>query len=148
MSQVLKLNAVNGDGSPASEILECVITHPETGQPLPSVVVTARPMPPAEYRKIQGQHVKHKKNPATRAIEESVDMDAVVDEVLRRSILSWVGFVGADDEPLVCNDIAKAALDGRIKVQVFTKIVGSEVVDTEVSEARFREPASVGAMGR
>lgn len=148
MSQVLKLNAINGDGSPASEILECVIQHPETGQPLPSVVVTVRPMSPSDYRKIQGQHVKHKKNPATRAIEESVDFDAVVDEVLRRSILSWVGFVGADDEPLACTDLVKAALDGRIKVQIFSKIVGSEVVDTEVSDARFREPSLMGAVGR
>lgn len=139
MTQFLKMHTVNSDGSPVSDVIACVILHPETMQPLPSVVAQVRPMSPKEHRKIIRANTSAKRGP--RGLEEVVDNDAIVDEVVRRNVVSWVGIVGADDAPLACNDQTKAALDVRVKVQLFAKIVGADVVDAEVSEARFPEPA-------
>ena len=139
---MLKLHTVTSEGVASSEPITVVIHNPDTGKPSGCVVVV-QTATPKEWREIQSRHVRHEKNPITRAIDRNTDTDAAFDDLLNRKIQSWTGIVGADDKPLPVIPAVIERLDPRMKAQIFEAILGAEFQDDapEVREASFRESA-------
>ena len=140
----LKLRGVRGDGSSnAGETFALVVKDPDTRVDLPDVVITCRVVTKKRSNEIERtfQHQQH--DPKTRQLVWSyVDEDgptAATNAMLAEAIVDWRGFVGADDQPLVCIPATIAALDDRIKTQVILAVFGAEVV----AQQSFREPAGV-----
>lgn len=142
----LKLHTVNSDGTKVKETtVDVEIKDPDTQarvldeQGQPCVVVTILPCSQSEWRAIMRKHTEKQLNRSTRSMEEVVDDVAAEHELLRTKIVTWRGFVGADDKPLVCNDATKVELDPRVKNTIVNRILGSEVVEAKADS--FRQSA-------
>lgn len=135
----LKLHTVLSDGSTnPTPTITVMVRHPETGADLPGVVVTALAKQQGDWRRIRKQHEHLERNPHTRQVEPIVDTEAAIDGLLVEAIQAWRGIVGADDAPLAVCPAAVAALDPRVKTQLYNAVLGAEV--TETAPASFREP--------
>jgi hypothetical protein len=153
MAKVLRLktHGVRSDGTATNDPFDLEVRHPDTGERIldeqgkPCVVITMRPMPPDEWRAILADHEKIERDDLTGQTVRKVDHEAAVEELVCRCVLNWRGFDGADDRPLQCVDLAKRALDARIKQQVWRAALGAEVV-AAVDRASFREPENVAGV--
>jgi hypothetical protein len=150
---VLRLNRINGDGTPRQTLIDLVVKDPVSGAELreadgtPAVVIHLRPMSDDERSKIVADGTRLEKDPqGGRGLYELVDQAKVAHEIMRRSIQSWDGLVGSDDRPLVCTDQTKVLLDAFLQAQITRKLFGAEVA--EVLAESFRESADVPAVAR
>ena len=138
---MLKMHTVLSDGTPnPTPTITVVVRHPETGVELPEVVISAHAKTPADWRRVRKAYDRPVRNPHTRQVEMVTDTEAAIDALLVEAIQAWRGFLGADDAPLAVCPAAVAALDPRIKTQVYNAVLGAEVVETAAS---FREPQPV-----
>ena len=139
----LKLRSVFGDGrSAAGEEFDLTVKDPDSGQPLEGVVIRCRVVTKKQADEITRQFQRLAPDPKTRQmvwqyIEGGAEQS--IEAMLTAAIVSWTGIVGADDRDLVCTPATRAALDDRIRTQVFAAIFGAEVVE----QHSFREPTGV-----
>jgi hypothetical protein len=147
---------LNSDGSPAAlDTFEYCPNDLETGQPYAGengragVGFVLRRIPPEEFRKLQRQFTAPKYDETTKAIVEVFDREGFDDELMRQAITDWWGIHGANDRPLVCNNLTKPLVpDVMMRAEIRWKVTRSlEPVSEAVREASFREPASVRAVG-
>lgn len=147
--RALRMNSLRSDGRVNTDLVELVVRDPFTGEELreddgtPSVVIFLQPLPEhgeGSHEEILRRYTRLEKNPAGgRQLFEVTDREAVANEILERTVARWVGIVGVDDRPLVCNAYTKTHIDERIRVQITRKLFGAEA--TEVAADSFREPA-------
>lgn len=140
--KALKLNRVLGSGAKTPDTVVLVVKDYE-GQDItnddgtPAVTITLRPIAEDERRKIVAEFTRLEKDPnGGRGLFEHTDAQGANDEILRQAIVRWDGIVGYDEQPLVCTDATKLALDAFVRSQITRKLFGSEVV--EVLAASFR----------
>lgn len=144
--KVLKINSVTSDGRKADETP--ILFHPvdpDTGKPFvddqgaPTVEIVLRPL----TREIERQFERQFTEPAMvmGVTSERTDREAVRDAEVCYVVTSWTGFVGADNKPLPCLEIAKRALDWAMKNAIIAKATLAQPV--EVPAASFREPPAV-----
>jgi|SRR5689334_2467228 len=138
MPKVFRINTINSDGSEAEEVLREYVVKGDDGEPLmedgkPSVVITYRPISTEEYREAERRNTKRK--PATRGepAREVTDWNTLQDDLVDYAIRGWRGVVGADGKPLDCIRVAKVALDGAIKNEIFALAMKGEAVDSAES---------------
>lgn len=143
MARIFKLNTVNSDGTSAEEkLIDFPVIDPNTGKPFvdddgkPSVVITIRPISQQKYRQVEQHRTERRLNKKTRAMEEVTDWPAVQDDLIEYAIRSWIGIVGADDQPLQCVLDAKLGLPGELKNELIQRAMQGEAVDA--SAASFR----------
>lgn len=152
-SQRLKTRQIKSDGSANTEPFDIEIVDPMTGERIldekkqPCVVVTAKPMGQDEWQAILKSTERVERDDLTGQMVAKVDNEQAISELCRRSILDWQGIDGADDQPLVCNELTKPLLPVAVKRQVMFKVLGAEVV-AAVDRASFREPAAVSSVVR
>lgn len=141
--KVLKLHRLTGDGQVNTEPIILVLKDPATGEELknddgsPAAFLRLRALDEAARRAIVAKHTRLEKDPnGGRGLFEFTDITAANEEILDQGIEGWEGIVGADEKPLVCTSVTKAAIDAYIKTQARQKLFGAEVV--EVLAASFR----------
>lgn len=145
--KVLRINTVTSTGEKTEDRL--ITFHPldpQTARPYlgddgqPCVAVSLRPISPERYRRIV-KECTEKKLSGSAGIQEQTDFELVRDECVCYAITGWKGFIGADDKPLPCIDVAKRAIDVSIKVAIQEYAMRAEPV--EVTAASFRELTDV-----
>jgi len=141
----IKTQSHNGDGtSRAGQTFEHVVRDPDTGELIEDAVVTCRVITKAEAREYRQRHTTRVADPKTHRMVDVVDDQAVADEIAADIVQSWRGFVGADDQELVCTPETVEALDDRIRLQIVQAVFGVEV--TGRGPDTFRQPADVPAV--
>lgn len=145
MGRLLKIHAINSDGSEATEKLIPFAVSDETGKPYvdaqgkPEIVIMLKPISPSTQREIEQQYTERRLNKKTRAMEDVTDWNAVQDALVNYTIQSWTGIVGADDLPLACVYDAKLGLPGDLKNDLIKRAMQGEAVSN--SAASFRATA-------
>lgn len=148
--RAFRVSQINGDGTSAED--QTFPFYPDldaTGKPyldeqgVPCVSLTLRTITKARYRDWLKLHTSHLPD-GSGVLRESVDVDAVRIEAVRYAVVGWHGFVGADDQPLVCDARTKAALDTMLQNAIVSKAMYAQPV--EVTAASFREPAGLPAL--
>lgn len=142
--RALRLNYVRSDGRPNTEPLTLIVRDPVTGDAMvnaktgaPEVFIRLRPMSDEERKAIVESKTESRRDPQSgRGLFEFTDSTAVTNEVLRRTVTSWEGIIGADDQPLVCTPDTAVLLDSFLKAQITRKLFNAEAV--EVSAESFR----------
>ena len=140
----LRTMQIKSDGTPNDQPFDVEIVNPDTGERIldekkqPCVVVSVKPMGQAEWREILKQFESFEQDEMTGQTVRRQDFEGAVNELCRRNISGWKGLDGADDKPLVCNDVVKPLLPAPIKTQVYQAILGAKVV-AAVDRASFRE---------
>lgn len=139
MARLFKINSVNSDGSDADKSIDFEVLDPSTSKPFvgedgkPSVVITLRPISPAKYRLIVGEHTERVLNKKTRAMEDVTDWDNVQDALVVYAVQAWKGIIGADDKSLECCIDAKVGLPGDLKNELVQRAMQGEAVDPAAS---------------
>lgn len=140
--RALRMNSLRSDGTTNTDDVILVVRDPLTGEPMlhddgtPAVTITLRPLRDGEHDEIVRRHTTPEKSPTGRGFYEKVDSQAISDEILEQTIVSWAGLVGVDDRPLVCTARTKRLLPERVKIQVTRKLFDGEA--TEVAAESFR----------
>jgi hypothetical protein len=141
--RVLQLARVTGDGQPVKGPMILVLRDPATNALLvdeagtPEVFMSLRSIPEEERKAVIAEFTTLEKDPqGGKGLFELTDYKAANEELLDRAILSWEGFAGADDRPLVCTRATKLLLEANIRNEVWKKVFGAEV--REVLAESFR----------
>lgn len=145
--RVFKLQNVKGDGSSVADAFPFYPdVDPKTGKPYvnddgkPAVVVMLRIISRERYRDIVKANTHH--DPTSKGgITERVDWDGVNGDACAYAIVSWSGFVGADDKALVCIDGTKRAIDTALMNAILSAAMYAQ--PAEVTAASFRQSADV-----
>lgn len=145
--RVFRVPQLNGDGSSAAA--QTFPYYPDVdkdGQPFlddagqPAIAMELRAVSKAQYREFVKARTTTAAN-GSGAMVEKIDWELVHEDVVVYAIVSWRGFVGADDKPLACLDGTKRALDSILQNAV--RAAATFAQPAEVAAASFRQPARV-----
>lgn len=142
----LRLVTINSNETPVPRATRTVaLLNPDTGRPLVGVEAVVRILEPDEVRGFERKHQVAEKT--ARGVEFKTNQEALIAELLVAGVESWTGILGADHKPMRLCGPALMALDplNKAHLAAITK-TPAEVVDPEVVEASFRQPAGVGAV--
>ena len=139
---MLKLNNLTPDGVVNAEPLDVTLRDNESGAPTGCVFVV-RPGSNKEWERIQESHVDFKRNPHTKAMERTTDVDAALNTLITRKLVTWSGLQAVDGTELQYTPaLVPAVLDALVngyKFQLLRGIIGNEhVTPAEVQDASFR----------
>lgn len=142
----LRLVTINSDESAVTSATRTVaLLHPDQARYLEGVEAVVRMLASDEVKRIEERHRLPQKT--AKGVEWKVDTDAMVLEMLVTAVESWTGILGADGKPMRVCAAALKALDGLNKSHLAAVAkTPAEVVDAEVVETSFREPAGVARM--
>lgn len=137
----LRLVTLNSDESAVARATRTVaLLNPDTQRYLEGVEAVVRMLEPDEVKRLEEKHRLPMKTP--RGVDWKVDTEALVLEILVTAVESWTGIIGADHRPLRVSAVALKALDSLNKAHLAAVAkTPAEVVDAEVVEASFRQPA-------
>lgn len=147
--KVLRINTITSEGRKADDTE--IVFHPidpETGKPFagddgqPSVVLVLRPISNERAKKIEAEHTEP--TPIKGVLVEKTDYDGVRNAKVQYAVVSWSGFIGADNKPLPCIDACKDALDWQLKNEIIARASLAQPV--EVTAESFRQPPPVSGV--
>lgn len=146
--KALRLLSVNSDRTAVPEPTRTVtLVHPNTGKELEGVAVVVRILSDEAHKAIEKEHREPQKDGRGAVTGWTIHRERVVDDVLRRSMMSWTGIVGADNRPVPLCGATIAALDDLNKSHIYSLcLTRTDLIDAAVVEESFREPDGVGAV--
>lgn len=144
-SPLLRLVTVNSDESTVLAATRTVaLLNPDTGRYLEGVTATLALLSPHDVEQLEKKHRTIPDRSSGR-VDWKIDTKALLLEILVTSVQSWVGIVGADNRPMPVCLAALHALDDTNKLHLAgIAKTPAEMIDAEVVDASFREPAGVG----
>lgn len=147
-ADALRLVTLNSDESSVDHPTRRVaLLHPDTTRYLTGVEAVVRILSPAELKALEDKHRHAEKTP--RGVDWKVNQEHLVHEMLVTAVESWTGVLGADGKPIRLCPAALKALDALNQAHLAAVAkTPAEVVDPEVVDASFREPAGVGRVGQ
>lgn len=142
----LRLVTINSDASTVPRATRTVaLLHPDTTRYLDGVEAVVRMLEPDELKRLEDKHRLPQKT--VKGVEWKTDVDALMLEMLVTAVESWRGILGADNKPMRLCPAALKALDPLNKSHLAAVAkTPAEVVDAEVVDASFREPAGVAGV--
>ncbi len=137
MARAFKLHTVNSDGSNVESegLIEYLVIDDQTNKPYrdddgkPCVTITLRPISQTKYRAVVQHNTERIPARKGQPPSQETDWDAVQDELVAYTIVSWKGILGADNKPLDCCLDAKVNIPGDLKNDVVKRAMHGEGVD-------------------